>query len=421
MKMFAKEVLSWQISPHLGLSGIAGPAAATNAWVNGMIGEDEFRYLLRAFEGESFTDSRRQPDLARAIELPVQQPGVGRHIGDFDLWHASQDIGMSRGRKQYAGNEIVDVEELQCVLPSDPGMIIEIRKDRASIVLRGASTKCASVSYSELYVFATSLSVSQNGLFVLVDLSLGLSRVFLVRCAAKETPELLPMSDFRSSSRPMSVISGYFMAAATASGPTVTVWEAVTGRACHTVELDSDVTQLAVDEESGIWVSTDSALTYFSINGDWKSTVTIPERVTCLTALQLKGSVEMRSAAAGTESGALYLLSPRQQDGIIKWKRLPSPHKVGIRSVIVNPSLQEFVSIDIGGYAFVWCGIGAVLTPTPEQKTFSRVCAMCGEADRILEGCSSCHRSLCQRCASWDEDGHIFCGLCEFRYSSCFF
>jgi WD40 repeat protein len=400
------------------LTCITQPLAAADAWSNRLISTDEFVWLLNSFEGRTFSDSSRGSmlgftEIVRSFFPnglpPLENTG---HIGDIEFDHVCQLVQLKSpgNHVEFAGNEIVTVRQLEHIVQFDSPFRIEIHKRSSSLRMRQLAKVLVFSKFDELWAFASSLTVSQNELFIVADFTIGITRVFLIRSSNKGPSDLVFLSDFSFPKRAKSAISGYFMIVASAYGNSLILWEIIGGRIYRVFEFDREIRKIMADEQKGFWLVMDERILFLSIDGDICCSVDISIKVTALAVVPLFATEIIRSAFVGTEDGSLYLLNARVQEAAMDWKQLLSEHRCEICSIAIGKSLKEFISVDANNCAFLWNAIG--LAPGNSLKGLQYSCAFCGDQDTVLDVCVSCGRTLCERCR-WRNDGsRMECAVC---------
>lgn len=206
----------------------------------------------------------------------------------------------------------------------------------------------------------------------------------------------------------MSVISGFFMIIATAVAKSDVLWDVVYGTVHRKFEFEKEVLLIDFDEEFGVWIVIELEIMFVHVNGEVVGRMKVPEKVTVLTAIGLKGNVCDRSAIAGTETGGLFLISPRIDLLRMDYVKLPSEHRSQIEKVVINAELTEFVSVDREGRTFVWHGVGVECGCSKPEILLG--CGLCGGKAEVC--CVRCHRGICGRCLKRGNELKTLCPLC---------
>jgi WD40 repeat protein len=254
--------------------------------------------------------------------------------------------------------------------------------------------------------FASNISASDNGLFIVIDFEFGLTRCYRVFYARDEPTRLALVSDFTWSTRPLSGVSGSSGVIGTAVYQKVVIWELTIGTIHRIVDFTEEIRSLSVDDESGIWIVTDEKIYFVSMNGPVVAEATVHEKVTKIVSIPLRNSQPNRAAICGTESGNVFILEPKVLTGQIAAKKLSSEHQSPIDQIVISPSLKSFLTIDGDENCYVWTAIGMGGDPL-RPSLFEACCLCCGEPNLI---CSSCNRAVCRQCVAGGTDTR--CCLC---------
>ena len=334
------------------------------------------------------------------------------NIADLELFHVCQEVELRVKPYQtlsFEKDDLIKGRMLSARLESNKSNYVQIDTRTLSLICFNRQTeKIYCTVVDPLLVFACSLSLSVNGMFLVVDFEFGLSRSYRILYENQLPSSIKMITDFSWTGRPQSAISGVDWIVATAHDDHVVIWEVFTGSVHRDIHFDESIENIAIDEENGgIYVLTTTYAYYYSINGYEMAKTELSEHTTAICPLQLHPADRDRTCIIGCESGHIFVVSPRVDEGTIDIKRLPSQHKSAINRIVLHPSLCEFASIDIDGNAFVWNAV--YLGAPPLKPSVFKHCATCFE--KPIFRCNRCNRTYCQKCMSEQTKG--VCSHCE--------
>jgi len=287
------------------------------------------------------------------------------HICEFDNIHMSQALRKSYKPSKtmiFVGDSIKRMKRLAARIDNLHFAVID--KKSASISIIDYLHEKAKYSFLDSFlVFATSLMISNNGLFIVIDYEFGLSRVYRVLYSHGTPCSLSFINDFSWKSNPSSVISGTHWICSTAVQNQLVMWEIFSGTIHHTLEFNEKIYALCFDEEYGTWVATETKGYFISINGNIISEIDLPEEVSQIEAIQLHSAQSTRAAVCGTVSGRVFILSPRFDTSSIEAKELPSEHQNEIQQIVIHPSLNCFITVDSKWNAYIWTAYHLSVSP----------------------------------------------------------
>lgn len=339
------------------------------------------------------------------------------NIADLELFHVCQEINIKPKSYQtllFERNTIRKIRFLSARLEAAKPNFVKI--DKRSLVLQCLNKQTGEIFCSTVdpfLVFACGLSLSVNGMFLVVDFEFGLSRTYRILYTEGTPSSVQMITEFSWGGRPSSCISGVDWIVATATENHVFIWEIFSASIHCDMTFNEKIEGIGIDEENGgIYVATEHQCFYYSINGVLMCKVPFEEHVTVLCPLQLHPADRDRTCIVGCQSGHVYLLSPRADEMRIDTKKLPSEHTAPVDRIVFHPSLCEFVSIDKDKVAFVWNAVN-LGGPAQESSIFYH-CATCeGQA---TQRCSRCNRFYCNRCMC--ENAKQMCTLCASLHKS---
>jgi WD40 repeat protein len=249
-------------------------------------------------------------------------------------------------------------------------------------------------TFDSLLQCASSLVVSRNNLFVVIDFEFGVSRTYRIVYSDGIPTGFRFVNDFSMKLVPRSIVSDSFWVAATASVNTLVIWEIFGGTIHRVVEFDEKITNIAFDECFGVWVATVTHIFFVSVNGDVIASSSIDQEVSALASFQMHHSHCARLAVGGSTSGGVWLLEPNFACRVVEFKRLPSEHRAQVCGIVIHPGNKMFVTVDEDGKCFVWSGIGVGGEGLAVEMY--RACNVCGGAPEAV--CQSCLGGVCRRC-----------------------
>ncbi|EAY13190.1 hypothetical protein TVAG_097580 [Trichomonas vaginalis G3] len=333
------------------------------------------------------------------------------NIADLELFHVCQEINIKPKSYQtllFERNTIRKIRNLSARLEASKPYFVKIDKRSLTLCcLNKQSGEIFCLNVDPLLVFSCGLSLSVNGMFLVVDFEFGLSRTYRILYTDGLPSSIQMITEFSWGGRPSSCISGVDWIVATATENHIFIWEIFSASIHCDLEFNEKIEGLGIDEENGgMYVATEHQCFYYSINGVLMCKVPFEEHVTVLCPLQLHPADRDRTCIVGCQSGHIYLLSPRADEMRIDTKKLPSEHKSAVDRIVFHPSLCEFVSIDKNKTAFVWNAVN--LGAHPQEASIFTHCATCdGPA---LVKCSRCNRFYCNRCMC--ENTRQMCNMC---------
>jgi len=324
------------------------------------------------------------------------------NIGYLDGFHVCQQTNRECKSHQtllFERDTVRKIRNLSARLEQDKPYFIKIDQRRLTLSILDKETKkrvfCTVVD--SYLAFACSLSLSVNGMFLVVDFEFGLSRSYRILYENSLPNNISVISDFSWSGKPLSVISGIDWIVATARKDHVLLWDLFSSSVHRDLLFNENIEAVAMDEEnSSLWIVTATVAYYFSINGELLAKTSMPQHVTSLFSIPLPPTDRSRVAIIGCSNGQLFLVSPRIELCTIEIKQLPSEHHYAVNRLVCHPSLKQFLSIDKEGISYVWNAIG--LTSISQKPKLYIHCSSCSMEAK--EKCSLCNRAFCSHCMS---------------------
>jgi hypothetical protein len=330
------------------------------------------------------------------------------HIGHADVFHVSQQLSEtcpSSTSFVFIGDEIQIREKPVAGLDSRH----EVRIDRPSLTLSIVQVRKNKTIFRivhSAFVFAASLSLSSNGLFVIIDFEFGLTQCYRMHYAKNKPHRMSFLVDFSWEVKPRSSISGAHGLIASALGRRLVIWNIFSGTIHRMLDFEESIVAVAFDEDSGIWAATPSRAYFVSVNGTTLAEIGLTEKVTVIVSVTVESPKRPRAAIVGTTSGSLFVLEAKFDRGVVDSKRLPSQHKHPIENIVVHPSLRAFISVDKEKMSFMWTAPGVSGEAAPPG-----VRAKCHACDAEAAGtCPSCGRAVCGQCLAPQPD--VRCAFC---------
>jgi hypothetical protein len=327
-------------------------------------------------------------------------------VGDFERHYLTQKLRLTPpaggGNLVFDGRRLEYVDVLIAAIDLQWAITIDRRALKIAIVADNGG-KVQWSRFHSVLSFATSLSISRNRMFALVDFAFGMTRCYAVKYARKEPAGLMVLSDFSWDILPRSMCGGAVGLAATAAGEWLILWEICLGTVHRSMKFESKIVAFAFDDEHGVWIGTQDRLWLVSVNGDRLACLEMLERLTAIAAVPLHGSQTPRSAICGTISGGVFLARPNLRKRVLEVKMLHSEHTSRIETIAVHPDLKSFVTVDSEGACFAWSAFnigGAAISPGLHES-----CALC--LREPTESCLSCRRAVCRKCCQGG-----MCALC---------
>ncbi|OHS94410.1 hypothetical protein TRFO_39396 [Tritrichomonas foetus] len=338
-------------------------------------------------------------------KIPQDQFTI-KHISSLDLIQVSQKL--RKGCKSsktfiFTKNKIKRIKRLSVKIFGSHYAVID-RKALSLSILDINTRKEKRLDYDKFYAFSRSLCISKNGLFLSVDFEFGVTRIYRI-FYQRELPNSIELiSDFSCNSSPISTISGFHMLCATASLNQLIIWEIFSSTIHRLFTFDHKITALSMDEEYGVWVSTEDHGYFISINGEILGKIKLKEEISQIEAITLHSAVLERAAICGTTSGKVYLLSPRFDTKTIDFKELKGGHSHEIEQIKKNSNNKMFITIDSKFNAVMWTA-HRNKCEQPLLLNMFDTCALCSHRPKLY--CSSCSRAICKSCSI-----NGFCSTC---------
>jgi hypothetical protein len=257
--------------------------------------------------------------------------------------------------------------------------------------------------FDSLFKCASSMAVSSDKLFLVVDFQIGITRCFRLIYFDGIPARVLFVGEFSFLIIPKSIVSGEHWLVATTANERLIVWEIFNGTIHRIVSFDSTISQIAFDESHGIWVATRSQIVFLWMNGEVIAKRSIEFDVTAIEAIQLHQAQTPRAAIIGTSDGQVLLVQSNVMRKEVEFKTLVSEHTAKISKIVVHPRNKMFTTIDESGVCFAWSAVG--IAGEPLAVSMYETCNFCTRQPDVI--CTSCHRAVC-RCCNYEGT----CSLC---------
>ena len=335
-------------------------------------------------------------------------------IGNLDYSHVSQRLNLTLDNSSslfYYDDSIATVPGNALPLPTIPFTAIAYQIEYAAIsVINYADLTTNQKIYDPLYSFITSIHVSSDGIFFVVDLSVGLTFCFRIEYNHKSVRCITKASEFLSPGKPRSVVLGRDFVVATFTGNVITLWNIFGATTHRKITCDSPITSLTVDSELGCFiVTTVTNGIIVNLNGETLVSLDVSgAKITAVATFELPLSSMSRATILGGDDGSVWLMSPRYDLRTAEIKRLKPAHNAPIRAFVIHSSKRAFLSVDTAGVINVWTANG--LPPAnPIKLDLFASCAFCER--RPTSHCINCSRGVCDACMS---ESHGICNFCTW-------
>lgn len=330
-----------------------------------------------------------------------------KHITDLDVDQIPQKLKLQLKQHQSA-RFFLDRVEISYLHSSVTSMAwsVHIEPTTLRLVFLNYKGKKIFQLHDHYFTFASSMNVSNNGLFLSIDFEFGLTRIWKIKYKWDKTAmipnELEQLSDFSWSSKSTSLISGTHFICASKLNTEVVLWEINAGTIHRILKFATLVTAIAMDDEfNAIWIATSSHAYYYSINGQRLADVAFDTlisryqgnniKITTMSAMPLNYADNERAVVCGCEDGGILILIPRIETGLIDVKILNSMHSCRITRITFHPNRWCFISSDKNGLVYIWSACEKHLALDCYEN-----CAVCNmKHDRF---CEHCGRAICSNC-----------------------
>lgn len=364
--------------------------------------------------GEWVCNSFFNPTTAAELSKIKVTPRVIISAAFINKFHVSQLIKRSCSDHQtmlFERSIVRKINKLSArIEPTRPNYVRIDKRFMSMTLLNKQTGKVIYMKMDYNMIFADAISISSNGLFIVVDFEFGLTRVYKINFRDNSPVDYTMISDFSWDSVPKSVISGCDWICATACVNRLVFWEFSTCAVHRYVDIDEKIEHISMDEEFGaVWISTDHALMMYLINGELIASLKI-DLITALEALPLPADCKERTAVLGFEDGSVAIATPRLDIKSFEIKYLPSEHTIPVDRIAFHPSLEEFLTIDEEGNCYLWNAEG--VTGTVQKFSIFEGCPYCGR--EVSAYCNICNRSICSHCMS-EANPKTICGMCAAR------
>jgi len=332
---------------------------------------------------------------------------------DFDKFQVCQRVTRKCANNHtlvFERNSIRKMKKLSAIIEAEKYTYVAIDKNQLTISLLNKQT--GHVYYSQqdaLLVYSNGISVSDNGVFLVIDFEFGLTRAYRIVYENYNPSCLNMISDFSWSSEPKSTVSGIDWICFTSIENKLVMWDIIGGIVHRFSTFEEEIRFLSLDEEFGaIWVVFGAKVILISINGDLIASSELSQKITCIKSVPIPYDSIDRYAIVGFEGGDVMIISPVFYSKGMCTKSLPSEHKFPVNRITIHSSLTEFITIDENGEAFLW---NAINIPSQVRKpTLFAGCPYCQSA--VVVKCVSCNRMICQKCMS-EQNPRSLCSHCS--------
>jgi hypothetical protein len=327
------------------------------------------------------------------------------HVGNFELRHVCQRLRIQCRKSRtlvFDAQRVHESKKLTVALADNLVLTINRKALTLSIQEFGSGKPTLTV-FDSLFKCASSMAVSRDKLFLVVDFKIGITRCFrLIYFDAIPTRVLL-VAEFSFLIIPKSIVSGEHWLVATTANERLIIWEISGGTIHRIVSFDSTISQITFDESHGIWVATKSQITCLWVNGEVITQASVAFDVTAIEAIQLPQAQTPRAAIVGTSDGQVLLAQSNVMRKEVEFKTLLSEHRAKISKIVVHPGNKMFITIDESEVCFAWSAVG--IAGEPVAVSMYETCNFCRRQPDVI--CTSCRRAVCNYC---DYEG--MCALC---------
>jgi len=331
----------------------------------------------------------------------------------FDNHFVSQSLlgNLKNNQTIYHENDsFVKLPSLSCRLDPLKTVVAILEPSKMSLSFFDYKTHEFYMKHTyDLFVYGSSLNVSHNGAFLVVDFQFGMSKVFRIIYNDSFPSTLVSVSSFNWESTPKSAISGTDWLCASAFCNTLVLWNVFSSLIHRVVEFKDDIRALSFDEVSSLlWLSASTHCFVLNMNGEILSKSKFDDTITVISVLNTGLEESKRSAILGTEQGIIYIATPSYDTAKIDYKKLSSVHSESITSIVISPLLNSFLSTDISGSIASNTAIG--IKSQKMKLSIINKCPICLSTNQLTY-CSSCNRAVCEKCLNTSQQESL-CQSC---------
>ncbi|OHS96246.1 hypothetical protein TRFO_37602 [Tritrichomonas foetus] len=285
------------------------------------------------------------------------------------------------------------------------------------------------------FFYTKSINISSNGLFAVVDFDFGISRVYRILYTNDHPYGIQFACDFSFTKPVKSIISGSFSLVASLMTNQIILWDASNASIHRIIKLNEPIKIFNFDESDGIWIASNSRISYFSFNAELIAEISlnilnnkleneyvnqIKNNSKCINTNEncivtslatCQSSMNESYAIFGLDDGRVGIASPRYDLKDIELKMLNSTHKSRITSINIQNNFGAFVTADADGKALFWSAIGANCEKLNifhfekcnicKTKPPKYICSCCNMAACIECGQSLYQSFMCKTCESF--------------------
>lgn len=347
-----------------------------------------------------------------SCSIPVRSIKPKEYINNFEREQYSQKLNIFVSNNQnifyQQNNKLLISSQYSCQIHHLNYFLIILEREKMLIKIVDTRTQEVLLyKYSHLFYSSTNISVSTNGLFILVDYKFGMSRVYRIFYKDEKPYQIHTASIFSFTNKPKSCISGTDWVVCSSVSQKLIIWNIFTSTIHRIINFSTNINYIVLDEHiSSLWVFTEIKIYFYTINGTKICSKKFKEKITCAATLNLPKAEKERTTIVGTSTGEIYLIQPNLSEKSFFIKKLPSQHKTSISKISVYEC--TFITISKDGEVYSW---NQYLLPTIHLpcKYFSH-CANCDKEPTIY--CTSCNRCICSSCCN----GVITAALCKDCY-----
>lgn len=264
--------------------------------------------------------------------------------------------------------------------------------------------------HSEDFSIAKSISVSQNFMFVAVDLENDTSNTYRIvyEMYLPTKIEFIRENSFCYSQQ--TDVTGSELLAGTASGKTVYIWPLYRFSYHRIINFEEEIRFCKFDDNAGtIWICDDFTCYLYDINGKLFSSYKFEKQITSFVVVPQPIHVCDRSAICGFIDGSVALISPKIETGELCFKELHHYHQSKIIKITFHPQNTYFITIDNCQNAYFWTQKNSNEFVKEMDISIFDCCPSCGK--KPYKFCSSCKRAFCSDCSKESQT----CPDCSFN------
>ncbi|OHT16980.1 hypothetical protein TRFO_41408 [Tritrichomonas foetus] len=213
-----------------------------------------------AFVNEWISRHFQQPYQEKLQFVPTPSP---IQVTDFNLFQFCQLLSLTatRHKAPHFLSDGVSLMPIHTKSIRDSGIVYIDQRNMMLTIMNSLKIVRKTDHY---FTFASSIDVSENGLFMSIDFEFGLTRVWRIKYYNNMPYDIDQLSDFSWNACPTSLLSGTHFICASKLETEVILWEINTGTIHRILKFGCVVTAIAMDDEFGaVWIATSSGYGYF--------------------------------------------------------------------------------------------------------------------------------------------------------------